>query len=574
MRSLLLSSLILVIFISICGQSCVEAAGPAIKFKLGTATEENWAYGLSVTPPWKEGGILWVNFPEHLEYGDQGMGISRYSDKRENAWKLERGGTFAHYEVDSLRAEGVRVEAKAEIIQANKVKFSIEIINNSESLTLDNVKPLLCYQYKTLTNFPQSLTENFKYTYVVIDGEIKSLADIPTKNPETTVKGATVKPHPPYRTQFPSRRGGWIEKPLDLAVSVVTSEDDKRGLILYGQPGRSMLSNAFIPCLHADPYFGHIRPGERKVGTVTVIFVEGDWRAEVKKILEAHRKSQVKDNTAAGDGKSNECDNWQKVHPEWIFCDDFENDTAFVRQGRYFEYGDDDGKFIAIDGVGLGGSRGMRAIFEPGKGNAGCLHLGFGKMPHSRFDRGIRSGEDFREVYYRMYLKMQKGWRGNPHKLSRATVFAGADFSQAMIAHIWQGTVNYDEDGLGIDPVRCVDKNSNVKCKGYNDFANMDWLGHVSGVTPIFDSRHDGIWYCVEAHVKLNDPGKSNGVHEFWIDGNREVRRDDLNFVESYTDYGINAVYLENYIGRGMPQRQERYFDNFVVSTQPIGCLP
>ncbi|MHC4739583.1 MAG: hypothetical protein ACYS9Y_11825, partial [Planctomycetota bacterium] len=341
MRRLLLSSFAFVLFFSICGQSGLEAAGAAIKFKPGTGTEEKWAYGLSLTAPWKEGGILWVSFPEHLEYSDVGMGISRYSDKRENAWKLERGDTFAHYEIDSLRAKGVRVEAKAEIIEANKVKFSMEIINNSKSLTLDNVKPLLCFHYDTLTGFPQRLTENFKYIYVVIDGEIKALADIPTKNAETIVKGATVKPHPPYRTQFPSRRGGWIEKPLDLAVSVVTSEDDKRGLILYGQPGRSMLSNAYIPCLHADPYFGHIRPGERKVRTVTAIFVEGDWRAEVKKILEAHRRTQAKDNTAAGDSKNDECDNWQKVHPEWIFCDDFESETAFVRQGRYFEYGDD-----------------------------------------------------------------------------------------------------------------------------------------------------------------------------------------------------------------------------------------
>ncbi|MHC4738634.1 MAG: hypothetical protein ACYS9Y_06995, partial [Planctomycetota bacterium] len=105
----------------------------------------------------------------------------------------------------------------------------------------------------------------------------------------------------------------------------------------------------------------------------------------------------------------------------------------------------------------------------------------------------------------------------------------------------------------------------------YNDFPHMDWLGNLAGVTPIFDSVHDGIWYCVESHVKLNNPGVSNGIQEFWIDGNLEARRDYLNFVSSYTDYAINAVLFENYWNSGSPQLQERYFDNIVVSTQPIG---
>jgi len=31
-------------------------------------------------------------------------------------------------------------------------------------------------------------------------------------------------------------------------------------------------------------------------------------------------------------------------------------------------------------------------------------------------------------------------------------------------------------------------------------------------------------------------------------------------------------MYLEKYWNDGVPQAQERYFDNFVVSTQRIGC--
>jgi hypothetical protein len=264
-----------------------------------------------------------------------------------------------------------------------------------------------------------------------------------------------------------------------------------------------------------------------------------------------------------------ECENWQASHPNWIFCDDFESQAPLVGQGRYFEYGDDEGDFILMDGVGLDLSRGMRALWQRDEVGAGGLKLGFGRNPSEYMNRGIRENEDFREIYYRMYLKMEAGWQGDPAKLSRATVFAADDWSQAMIAHLWGGW----DDKLLIDPVRCVDQSNQVKCVRYNDFAHMDWLGYQNGLTPIFSTGYNNRWYCVEAHVRLNDPGQSNGVQEFWIDGGLEARREGLDFVRSYTDYAINAIFFENYWNSGAPQEQARYFDNIVVSTERIGCL-
>ncbi|MHC4739014.1 MAG: right-handed parallel beta-helix repeat-containing protein [Planctomycetota bacterium] len=274
---------------------------------------------------------------------------------------------------------------------------------------------------------------------------------------------------------------------------------------------------------------------------------------------------------AAASVPANECDNWQTLHPEWIFCDDFEDGTPLVREGRYFEYDNDEGEFIVGDGIGVDGSKGMRALFQAGEVGAGNFLLGFGRNPNSYMNNGIRETEDFREIYYRMYLKNQYGWVGSPAKLSRATSFSSAtDWSQAMIAHLWSS-----DDYLRVVPVRCVDPaTSLVKCIGYNDFDHMDWLGDQSGVTPIFGSMNGGIWYCIEHHIKLNDPGQANGVQEFWINGNLEARRDGLDFVASYTDYAINAVFFENWWNDGSPQLQRRFFDNIVVSTQPIDVPP
>ncbi|GAG41912.1 unnamed protein product, partial [marine sediment metagenome] len=75
---------------------------------------------------------------------------------------------------------------------------------------------------------------------------------------------------------------------------------------------------------------------------------------------------------SAGEIPVSECDNWQQLHPEWIFCDDFEDDTPLVRQGRYFEYNRGGGSdFILMDGVGYSGSKGMRALWSPGEVQAG-----------------------------------------------------------------------------------------------------------------------------------------------------------------------------------------------------------
>ncbi|MEO6720713.1 MAG: polysaccharide lyase [Ferruginibacter sp.] len=264
---------------------------------------------------------------------------------------------------------------------------------------------------------------------------------------------------------------------------------------------------------------------------------------------------------------THESKNWQKKHPEWIFSDDFESVAPVVNQARYFEYNDNSGDFVPTNSVGVNSSRGMRVKWEKGEVEAGNLKLGFGRVPDAYMDKGIRNTENFREVYYRMYMKMGEGWEGNPYKHSRATVFSGSDWSQAMIAHIWQNAT----DGLAMDPASGTDAAGNVVTQGYNDFANLTWLGAKSGTTPIFSSENAGKWFCIEVHVKLNDPGQSNGIQEFWINGVLQAKSNNLNFTKTYTEYGINAIFFENYWNSGSLKNQERYIDNIVVSTKRIG---
>jgi hypothetical protein len=254
--------------------------------------------------------------------------------------------------------------------------------------------------------------------------------------------------------------------------------------------------------------------------------------------------------------------------PGRIWCDDFDTD----RLSSYFEVVTNNGNLARVPGIGRNGSVGLRSRFNAGEISGGNLKLAFGRTPSS-YIRPVDGGtRDYREIYWRVYMKNQPGWiGGGADKLSRLMILARADWSQAMIAHVWSDSPPY-ENYLLIDPASGTDPSGTLVTSGYNDFAHLRWLGYVRGTTPMFDAARVGQWYCIEAHVKLNTPGQSDGVFELRIDGQLEAARTGMNWVGSFSDYGLNALFLENYWNAGSPTTQERYFDDFVVSETPIGC--
>lgn len=257
-----------------------------------------------------------------------------------------------------------------------------------------------------------------------------------------------------------------------------------------------------------------------------------------------------------------ECNNWQVLHPDWLWCDDFENDNSLG--DNYFEVVRSNSYFGVSQEASFDGEGSLKATFLPGISHAGDIKFSLGRSPvaPTRY-----TNEDFNEVYWRIYVMHEPGWDGNPHKLTRATVFSSSDWSQAAIGHLW----NNSSLGLALDPVSGVSGNM-VVTHGYNDFDNMTWLGNKSGLIEIFANENVGKWQCIEVHMALNTPNRSDGVFEFWIDGELQASSNDLNWRDGYTQYGINAIFIENYANGGMTRVQSRYMDNFIVSRQRINC--
>jgi hypothetical protein len=231
------------------------------------------AYGLEVIPPWADGGKLVVNLPEHLEYDTMGKGILRHNDKEPRGhWQVAADGMSAVLDVASPTAEGVRVKGTAKVVGEDRIELSMRITNDGP-LTMPLVEPLYCYHYRQLTGFPQYV-DNFKHVYTILGGKPVALADIPARKPDTQVRGATVIGCPHKDNLFAEKHGGEIEPGIDAAISGLTDLAGKRKMVIAWTPGRSLLSNASIPCLHADPFYGTIAPGESKAATGLILFTE------------------------------------------------------------------------------------------------------------------------------------------------------------------------------------------------------------------------------------------------------------------------------------------------------------
>ena len=228
------------------------------------------AYGLNIVPPWPDGGSVFVNLPEHLEYMPGTKGIARHHDKRKNVWQISADSTEAHYAVESITEPGVFFSVKA-ISRGQRARFEITITNHSEKI-LNSLRPMFCYQYNLLKGFPIRLTDNFAHTFIIVNGKLVSVADLAVKNSNAIARMAQVKDCKDEHNWWAEEMGGFIEQRMDVAYTVLTSANDNRKVILRWTPGKNLLTNAYIPCIHSDPCMGNLAPGESRTAYGELIF--------------------------------------------------------------------------------------------------------------------------------------------------------------------------------------------------------------------------------------------------------------------------------------------------------------
>ena len=117
----------------------------------------------------------------------------------------------------------------------------------------------------------------------------------------------------------------------------------------------------------------------------------------------------------------------------------------------------------------------------------------------------------------------------------------------------------------------CVEQ-STVECSGVDDATELKSVGLLQGFAPVFSAERSDRWQCIEVHVRLNTPGQADGAFEFWVDEDLENSNLAVDWRGEWAEFGLNLLSLENFWVGGAPATLDRWFDDLVISTEPIGC--
>lgn len=81
-----------------------------------------------------------------------------------------------------------------------------------------------------------------------------------------------------------------------------------------------------------------------------------------------------------------------------------------------------------------------------------------------------------------------------------------------------------------------------------------------------------GRWYCIEQHVRLNTPGRKDGLFEAWVDGRMVLRREQVR-LRDVPNLRIESVWFDIYYGGLAPATSDMtlYIDKVVIAQRYIG---
>lgn len=95
-----------------------------------------------------------------------------------------------------------------------------------------------------------------------MNGKPVSVASLVVNDTNAVARMAQVKDCKDEHNWWAIKMGGFIEQRMDAAYTILTSAHDDRKVIVRWTPGKNFLSNAAIPCIHADPCMGDLAPGK------------------------------------------------------------------------------------------------------------------------------------------------------------------------------------------------------------------------------------------------------------------------------------------------------------------------
>lgn len=291
-----------------------------------------------------------------------------------------------------------------------------------------------------------------------------------------------------------------------------------------------------------------------------------------------------------------------RPHPAWLACDDFEGMSAGF--GAWFKaspwtdaIGQGDpgrmtssteahaGKFAlsmpAAEGSGYQGADLIWRACPPGSNKPGCKPVGGSKQLYLR--AFVKFAPDHERVHH--FLSVGGGptddyWApfGNAGCRPNGKRWMGADVDFKALSHETFFYVYYPE--MKCDPEASCAKYADPKAicaqcsmKDMPCASGPEccWGANIAPMPPV--PLPVGKWFCFEMAMKPNDVGMKNGEARYWVDGKlgHEITGMHWRDVDSLQ---MNMVRLQHYIetSDAMGKSNRVWFDDVVISTEPVGC--
>ncbi len=180
-----------------------------------------------------------------------------------------------------------------------------------------------------------------------------------------------------------------------------------------------------------------------------------------------------------------------------------------------------------------------------------------------------RVGFEPEEVYFRYYLRLADDW--NPRRGGKFPGFGGT-YGRAG----WGGRRVNGRDGWSARGLFRGQKDGKTPIGFYCYHADMrgqygsEWVWDRDNLGLLENNR----WYCIEQYVKMNTPGKNDGILRGWVDGRLAFEKTDIR-MRDVPALKIESVWVNIYLGGTWTAERDHhlYIDEVVISRKPIGPL-
>ena len=187
-------------------------------------------------------------------------------------------------------------------------------------------------------------------------------------------------------------------------------------------------------------------------------------------------------------------------------------------------------------------------------------------------------GVEPEEVYFRYYLRLARDWLGAVDG-GKLPGLAGTYNKAGWGGRPWDGSKGWSLRGaFSTTPPAGHAAAGRVMLGTYAYHAKSSTYGEglVWSDSDLAGLVEPERWYCIEQYLKLNTPGREDGVLQVWVDGHLVLMRSDLR-LRDLPSIRIEEVWMNFYHGgtRPAPEAMHAWIDGVVVARRRIGpALP